>query len=1084
MSRLNLVSRISAIAVVLSLLAIQPLVAIDRQGGEAANRPVSLTSQPCRDAGSRGPEDLPLNWPVCAGVLQTDSLVTSFTSMGTFGLTGGFPCGGECDSLPWPCASFETPVGSGAEYLFQGALWVGGVVGRDTLVSVGADGWQRAHEMFPPEYPSSPLGSIRPYDFPWGVGLNGECLDTTTVGVAYDYFGRPHIPLGIKVVISGFVSDRAIDQNVVIYDVTLSSIGNARIADCHFGVLIDGDVLHSAYNPGIGAGDDIAGFLGSAGVAYIIDNDGDPIGGQYIEGSVPKAIGAKMHEVSISLPPPSFNWWVSNAQWFRDYGPMRTDEYRDFLTGGLGTPEGDVNKYYMLSRTSSDFDQVFVRQMTPGNPDWILPLPGIAEQIADGGDVKFLLSRGPFDLEPGESVRFLFSLFTADSVHHDPGNAMANLLGGNYDPEQYVANLNLDHLISSAQIADQLASRVISPLYPPRGFAIADRTADGVKITWTPWVFPSVKAYELSVGEIESAEDFPHPGAVPPWYVPDMEITHVVPASEQQYLLKDIDPAVGYAFRLAHRSNRGTGAPTAPVYLDEEIREPSPVLSGDPYVMLDESTRIEWSVESNAPIDHFNIYRSPDSGTFDWPYHAFYDQGEASETVDPVDSFLVDGERYYFYAATPYAQVDGDSRSFVDPSPLPIGTYIVAAVNSRGFESHYSNQTTITTQFDSDRDVLVFTSGSHFGNVTSYDSILAFYDRTLEGLDYTIYNMYDNWLNPCSTFYTDACIDPLELVRYRLVIIDDQEFPFLSYSLHPYLGSFEHVVRSGRPVALFGSLHSLLQDQLGEVLVSLPPGWRRIEHEWARGFGIDSMFFVGTHYCNPDFPCSDSLLGFERAVPAIDGIPPLNLSLTSPPWNLALPRFWNPATPPMVEAYRLLPRPDTAQSAFYNPLYTFGARYETSLVEGEPVGVRWIDTDSTLRYAFGFHLYAMNSDQSRELIDWLLADEIGHNVGAPRVVAEPPMPTAVSLGANYPNPFNPSTTISFSLSAAGQARLEVFNILGQRVRTLVDGPHGAGVHSVVWDGRNNAGETVSSGVYFYRLTTDDVIESKKMLLLK
>lgn len=83
------------------------------------------------------------------------------------------------------------------------------------------------------------------------------------------------------------------------------------------------------------------------------------------------------------------------------------------------------------------------------------------------------------------------------------------------------------------------------------------------------------------------------------------------------------------------------------------------------------------------------------------------------------------------------------------------------------------------------------------------------------------------------------------------------------------------------------------------------------------------------------------------------------------------------------------------------------------------------------------------------------------------------------LGNNYPNPFNPSTEISFSIPAASHVKLEVYNIMGQRVTTLVDGQLEAGTHTVQW----NASET-ASGAYFYRLQADDYVGARKMLLLK
>ena len=89
-----------------------------------------------------------------------------------------------------------------------------------------------------------------------------------------------------------------------------------------------------------------------------------------------------------------------------------------------------------------------------------------------------------------------------------------------------------------------------------------------------------------------------------------------------------------------------------------------------------------------------------------------------------------------------------------------------------------------------------------------------------------------------------------------------------------------------------------------------------------------------------------------------------------------------------------------------------------------------------------------------------------------------------ALYDNYPNPFNPETTIQFSLPHAGKAKLEVFNIKGQMVRTLVDNALDAGIHKITWNGKNQDNRTVGSGVYFYRLTTCNQSMTKKMILMK
>lgn len=94
------------------------------------------------------------------------------------------------------------------------------------------------------------------------------------------------------------------------------------------------------------------------------------------------------------------------------------------------------------------------------------------------------------------------------------------------------------------------------------------------------------------------------------------------------------------------------------------------------------------------------------------------------------------------------------------------------------------------------------------------------------------------------------------------------------------------------------------------------------------------------------------------------------------------------------------------------------------------------------------------------------------------------LPLDTRLMGNAPNPFNPATSIRFTLAAAGPVRLDVFDARGQHVRTLVDGFRPAGRHEVLWRGDDAAGRRVASGVYFCRLRADRYQAVRKMLMLK
>ncbi len=102
----------------------------------------------------------------------------------------------------------------------------------------------------------------------------------------------------------------------------------------------------------------------------------------------------------------------------------------------------------------------------------------------------------------------------------------------------------------------------------------------------------------------------------------------------------------------------------------------------------------------------------------------------------------------------------------------------------------------------------------------------------------------------------------------------------------------------------------------------------------------------------------------------------------------------------------------------------------------------------------------------------------------PATAVESDVPAAFPILVSYPNPFNPTTTISFTLPDAGYAELAVYNLAGQKIRTLVAGELSPGVHEVVWDGRNDADTPVSSGVFVSRLITGDTVVSNRMTLVK
>jgi hypothetical protein len=108
-------------------------------------------------------------------------------------------------------------------------------------------------------------------------------------------------------------------------------------------------------------------------------------------------------------------------------------------------------------------------------------------------------------------------------------------------------------------------------------------------------------------------------------------------------------------------------------------------------------------------------------------------------------------------------------------------------------------------------------------------------------------------------------------------------------------------------------------------------------------------------------------------------------------------------------------------------------------------------------------------------------------VGEPPRFDRPDRPMltgGTKLLGTSPNPFNPATTIAFELASPGHVSITVYDVSGRMVRSLVDGNRPAGIHEVTWNGRDGGGAPVASGVYFYRMIAGEIIDTRKMVLLR
>ncbi len=146
-----------------------------------------------------------------------------------------------------------------------------------------------------------------------------------------------------------------------------------------------------------------------------------------------------------------------------------------------------------------------------------------------------------------------------------------------------------------------------------------------------------------------------------------------------------------------------------------------------------------------------------------------------------------------------------------------------------------------------------------------------------------------------------------------------------------------------------------------------------------------------------------------------------------------------------------------------------------TLVEGDSIGLRFLFEkmqSSWDNWATAFEQFT--------LVNIKLVGSTGIN----DQIANNQIPAKFSLEQNFPNPFNPLTTISYSLPKVSDVTITVFNILGQKVRTLTRSVMNSGTHEIMWDGRDDRGIDAAGGIYIYKITAGDYTNSKKMLLIK
>jgi hypothetical protein len=401
------------------------------------------------------------------------SIVLTVTNFGQFGTDDmNFICDGE------ECPSCQYPANSGIEYLYTGALWIGAIVGRDTLVSVGADGWYRnIIELLPDHGPEgaiirrSNLRSRPEYD-PRAISeqdyicsFTDTCTDPALT--SGDNNENIHTPINVSVLQSSYAWSYEYADDFILFDYKISNIGRYPIKQMYIGLYIDADVYHKSVEKGFD--DDICGFRrtvpmprgfgfkdDTVNIAWIADCDGDPVNRAWDFASPVAVTGTRVLQTPNKDLQYSFNWWVSNGDPKYDFGPRLAgspdDPFRSFGSH-MGTPTGDENKYYIMRHKEFDYDQLFTA-ISHTDEGFLPPLrPGLADSIASGYDTRYLLSFGPFNIQPGDTLPITIAYVAGDNFHPEDGATDFDDLFDIYTPEQFYHSLDFNSLGENARWA-------------------------------------------------------------------------------------------------------------------------------------------------------------------------------------------------------------------------------------------------------------------------------------------------------------------------------------------------------------------------------------------------------------------------------------------------------------------------------------------------------------------------------------------------------------------------------------------------------------------------------------------------------
>ncbi len=544
-----------------------------------------------------------VHWPQAVGFHSIGGVEMTVTSLGNFG-------GVNMSILSDPetgrtLKAFTFPKGSRHSYLWGAGLWIGGIINGDTLVSLGiSDSYYGT-------------GHYLPVDSGGSVTLIGGLGDKQFRAEYDDNFPSPAWQepdfrklRSIHVAETSRSWTYPPNDNFIIVELIITNIGESPIADAFVGLYVDGDVADRTN--ALGYSDDMAGFIRNEGIAYIMDNDGDPGNNQtWVDSSILGAIGIGLVYSDPPAVDTSFNWWNRIAP---NYGPQylghppQNPHY--MADSGLGNPINANDRYYLLSNGEIDYDQMYAAVMN-ADSGW-LPAGTNGPAMAMGFDTRFVIGYGPYQLAPGDSVHIVLAFTAGRNIHQNPRDYRDFF--DDQNPGAYYSKLDFGDLIDNIQAARLLYESDYALALRPgeiQGVHVTDAGQTSARISWLPRNHADIEGYNVYIKPVPDSQVIFKDTV----YRFDLDTVDMVlanpdgPITDTSYAVDGLVDGQTYFVSVTAVNFFSESPRSFPRYFTLGTPD-APATQPDPtYIGNVGQVAIHWTPPAQSDIDHYNIYR-------------------------------------------------------------------------------------------------------------------------------------------------------------------------------------------------------------------------------------------------------------------------------------------------------------------------------------------------------------------------------------------------------------------------------------------------------------------------------------------